>query len=109
MLCVCGKHFSINPPERDRAPREGAGRISRDEVDNGVLRIIDAGRDESLIIRVICPYCEEFTLAKVRYGALLPMPKKEVLHSLYGAHDDGKTEIPKTDQQQTKRKISATN
>ncbi len=83
MKCLCGKRFSINPPERDRAPREG-GRTSRDELDSGVLRIIDAGLDESLVICVVCPFCERMVMARVGYNLLLPMPKKEELNEVYG-------------------------
>ncbi len=84
MKCVCGKGFSINPPERDRAPRDGGGSSSLDEIDTGTVRIIDAKRDESLIITAICPFCERMTMAKVNYRDLLIMPKSDELHEMYG-------------------------
>ncbi len=86
MKCVCGKLFSINPPERDRAPRDGEGRCSRDEVDTGSLKIIDARTDESIVISATCPWCERTFLARICYKDFLHMPNPDELHKHYGAH-----------------------
>ncbi len=86
LKCSCGKTFEINPPERDRPPRDGKGRISDNEIDSGSLKIIDARTDESIVISATCPWCERIFLAQIFYKDFLNMPNPDELHKLYGAH-----------------------
>ncbi len=88
MKCKCGRIFDINPPERDKAPG-GGEKAPRDEIDTGTLRIIDARRDNSLILMLICPFCEAEVLKKMYYDELLRMPRPKELHAFYGVEIGG--------------------
>lgn len=83
--CKCDRIFEINPPERDASPREKGGRRFHDEIDTGTFQIIDSKRDDSLILKSVCPYCDSLFLAKMNYSFLLPMPNREELDAIYGS------------------------
>ncbi len=89
MKCKCGGIFDINPPGIEKAPGGGGEKATDDEIDTGTFRAIDARRDNSLILMMICPYCEEEVLIKIKYDHFLRIPRPRELREMYGAHPGG--------------------